>query len=350
MNKDLDVIKLLRFPLIVGVVCNHSKILSYGFSESFLGKLQYLLSDIVCHPSTIFFIFSGYLFFRNIDQLTPQTYIQKIKNRIKTLLIPYLIWDLLYLLFIWGIQVVLGMTSTANHKVIADYSFTEGLSLFWNGYYNGKPINFPLWFIRDLMIVVLFSPILYYVLWAEKKYLKSFSLLLIGLGMLFVLGLTDETKTIPSYSALFFFTLGAYYAMNKKSFIPSSSWGYALTIIYLGLVLLQMFLFGAEWMPYVYRTCKIFGSFTIIYWASKLCNKQPNQRIWDSNFFVYVSHMFVLASIREVSKQILPLEIEWLALCYYFGSITLVVTICVMLNLCLQKYAPKTTAILLGGR
>ncbi len=350
MTKDLDVIKFLRFPLIVGVVCNHAKVTSYDFLDSFLGKLQYLLSEILCHPSTVFFIFSGYLFFRNIDTLDGETYLRKIRNRLKTLLIPYLIWNLLYLLFVWGTQLVMGVSSTGEHIIMADRTFTEWLLLFWNGYYTGKPINFPLWFVRDLLVVVLFSPVLYYILCAERRYLKSFSLLVIVLGVLFVLGLTDETKTIPSYSAVFFFSLGAYYAINKKSFVVSSQWGYVITALWVGFIVLQMLLFGAEWMPYVYRTGKILGSFAIIYWASRICYIKVNATIWNSNFFVYVSHMFVLASVREVGKMLLPLEIEWVAVCFYFGLIILTVIACVVLYIPFQKHMPKMAVVMLGGR
>lgn len=57
MNKlDSSVISVLRFPLIVGVVCIHC-----GYGGAFL---QYLLSGICGKLSVpIFLLISGYLFF-----------------------------------------------------------------------------------------------------------------------------------------------------------------------------------------------------------------------------------------------------------------------------------------------
>lgn len=87
MNKlDSSVISVLRFPLIVGVVCIHSGMGAF---------LQYLLGGICGKLSVpIFLLISGYLFFREGSyELTKELWISKLKKRIFSLLVPYLLWN-----------------------------------------------------------------------------------------------------------------------------------------------------------------------------------------------------------------------------------------------------------------
>ena len=106
MTGELEskIISFLRFPLIAGVVLIHA----YGgltMQGKDMGSLneypindaiQYLFSRIltsVCVPC--FFFISGYLFYIKENDC----YKNKIRKRIKTLLIPYLFWNALILLF-----------------------------------------------------------------------------------------------------------------------------------------------------------------------------------------------------------------------------------------------------------
>ena len=82
----------------------------------------------------MFFFISGYLFFGNVEKWNWQTYQQKIKRRGKTLLIPYIIWNLLMAVML---------------RPFSPSIFCE-------------PANMPLWFLRDLIVVSLLTPIYIY--------------------------------------------------------------------------------------------------------------------------------------------------------------------------------------------
>lgn len=56
--------------------------------------------NVVAVP--VFFIISGYFFFYNTYLFDKETYIKKLKKRVKTLLIPYFLWNLLPVLLITG--------------------------------------------------------------------------------------------------------------------------------------------------------------------------------------------------------------------------------------------------------
>lgn len=68
------------------------------------------------------------------------------------------------------------------------------------------PIDFPLWYVRDLMIVVLCSPLLYRLIKCGR--------LLVGLIGGIWLSFNPEFCGIDM-TGFFFFTLGGYFSMNK---------------------------------------------------------------------------------------------------------------------------------------
>ena len=101
MNDTLlsKTISYLRFPLIVGVVFIHSNMLVVNIQGTIIrydkwpvvafimNQFSSVLAD-VCVP--LFFFISGFLFFYNSD-FSKEIYIKKVKKRIKTLFVPYII-------------------------------------------------------------------------------------------------------------------------------------------------------------------------------------------------------------------------------------------------------------------
>lgn len=89
---------LLRFPLLIGVVMIHCDITAQLHPElrnQWAGDVMYLFSNVIGRFSVpMFFIISGYLFFRN-GVFDTSIYIAKLRSRVNTLLIPYLLWNLI---------------------------------------------------------------------------------------------------------------------------------------------------------------------------------------------------------------------------------------------------------------
>ena len=105
MNRNVSKISfsnkvtLLSFALCCGVVSLHVKrpILGETIWEDFLKFYVFLLNT--CVPS--FFMLSGYLFFRKYQSGMWQS---KLTSRIKTLLVPYVIWNVLYTIYMHTIN------------------------------------------------------------------------------------------------------------------------------------------------------------------------------------------------------------------------------------------------------
>ncbi len=156
-NIDLEklqsqIISFLRFPLIVGVVFIHCGGMIdapqkgnvsdwyYWIIRMFSGVLP-----LVCVP--LFFIISGFLFFYKNG-----SYRNKLYKRMYSLGIPYLIWNIL------GIIII-----CFKHFALPKYfpkwnDWDTCLNSFLNIFRcSGTPPDYPLWFIRDLIVIVIFS-------------------------------------------------------------------------------------------------------------------------------------------------------------------------------------------------
>ena len=129
-------IDVLRVLLTVGIVCLHA-------TTNNLQPIVWICS--VCVPS--FFALSGYLFFWNAPQKPEWRWFWgKIRSRIFTLLIPYLIAVVIaWLCYYFAIKAAPSMVD----GFLGD-RWKDPLFVFWTG-----PINLSLWFIRELMVVVL---------------------------------------------------------------------------------------------------------------------------------------------------------------------------------------------------
>lgn len=93
----------LRFPLIICVIFIHNATLPADFDVTTIDwqslsagdlfiYMKILFSHVLTHIAVpIFFMISGFLFFLRTPKLTLNIYKNKIKKRLHTLLIPYLL-------------------------------------------------------------------------------------------------------------------------------------------------------------------------------------------------------------------------------------------------------------------
>ena len=215
-NKELlsNTINCLRFPLIVGVVFILNKMGEIDIQGVKLSYIEYpwlthtmdFFSSVLPTVSVpLFFFISGFLFFYNND-FDKNIYIKKIKSRCNSLLIPYIIWTFIGF-FILLIQMHPRFSSL--FPLLKDYriDISEFLSYFWIKSLpmdppgeHAMPIDYPLWFIRDLYLLVIASPIIY---WFIKK-LKCVYIVIVGIIWFFSLGLYLGLPGLCHQSVFFF--------------------------------------------------------------------------------------------------------------------------------------------------
>ena len=353
------VISFLRFPLIVGVVLIHTQIgtvngmvanlaapLPFGGAFPLYESTFYLFAQVLARIAVpLFFLFSGFLFFYKTNGFTIENYADKLKKRVRTLLIPYLFWNILYIVFY---NISGKLFPGATESIIGEgYTIKDWLLVFWDINNTGYPVSFQFWFIRDLMIVVLFTPLIH---WLTKKIGCLLPLLL---GILWLMGWWFKTAGF-SINAFFFFTLGAYISITRRNFVELVKPHVVfLGILYIVFVIIVFCAKSYDWVMYVKRVSILLGivfaiAVSAVYIAKGKC--KVNTFLAESSFFIYAYHVIALPIIKRVLLFIIPCTTDLRATILYFLLAAIVIFIGLILYYFLKKWLPKTMALITGGR
>ena len=171
-EEDSKRITSLRFLLIVFVVFKHNNLsaddaINYyhlAFNEpAVITWFKFLVTEVLGGAAVpLFFLFAGYLQFCKQD-----SYPVLLKKRAKSLLVPYVAWTVITVALFFIAQSVPQLSAFFQNEnnIVRNWNFTDWISLFWvhNEVY---PLVYQFWFLRNLIVLVLFSPIL--VLLARK--------------------------------------------------------------------------------------------------------------------------------------------------------------------------------------
>lgn len=308
--------------------------------------ISYIISSILARVSVpLFFLFSGFLFFYKTS-FNRRVYFQKIRKRGKTLLIPYLLWNLIAIVLTIALHCILPSMVTEgseSYHTISDY-----LLSFWDfkPFHHGTPMNDPLWFIRDLMVVMLVSPLVFYLF----KHCKLSILIVLG-----ILWFMNWWPTVPGFSisAFFFFSAGAYFAIHKKNFVEIFKPHLSLALVmYITTAVLQ-FLFRGGWVSsYLSKMNILFGIIMVISLTSLMIEKRKwkvNLFLTEASFFIYVYHGLIIYRLTSRAFMILP-HADWALSLIYLLCPVIIIGIGLPLFVVLKKALPKTTSLLMGNR
>jgi len=353
-------IEAIRFPLVFLVVLIHASgtqvsYLNGGFSapEGFYCLfLQHLFSGVLAKTAVpLFSLISGLLFFRE-GQLTVSLIARKWKNRIRTLLIPFLLWNAL---------VLLGQTvgqsipptraffsgSTFDVHAVTLYTFADSLLGFDRG-----PVNFPLWFLRDLIVVTALGPVLLVLLRVTRGWcLVAFALLWIQ----WVPG--KDLATIPSPRTVFFFSLGAWFAgmigdpLSAVSVRPFLS--RAAMSLYAVAACVEAYLLAKGRIVFLLHEANVLlGMYLLWYAANRLLLMKAVGdflvRLGPSAFFVYLAHGQVVQVFKKLSYWTLQPSRDSTILAIYFLSSLLTALSLSCFYFLLRRHFPRVSAVLTG--
>lgn len=358
----------LRFPLIIAVVFIHMnpKVnmkevdytnLSMNNIYSIIGTLGSKLLPSIAVPT--FFLFSGYLFFYKLKEWNLEVYQHKIKSRIKTLMIPYLMWNIIPVIVYTLFRI---LKYNNNGWEYLQEVFSHGFfSIFWDYHTWGKgenilgwatasygPFNLPLWFLRDLIVVTLLSPLVYYFV----KYTKFYGILFLSILYCFKIWLT-----IPGFSvkAFFFFSFGAYFSIYAKNMVAEfRKVKWLWSILALVSVGLSLFFVGTKINRYSIITYVIFGTITAINIASYLIEYGKvtlNNTLAKSTFFIYATHTsLILSLVNGTYDSYFKPTSDIAAILKYLIVPLLTTGVCLGLFFLMKRYTPKALTFLTGSR
>ncbi len=367
-------ISYLRFPLIVGVVLIHFDIsdgfvlhgITYGSGNPvWYHTIITLFSQVLPRIGVpLFFFFSGFLFFYHTEW-NFAAYKRKLKTRARTLLIPYFLWNIIAIA--WSAVRLLPCLAKIfpnAGKTSVDLSFTAIAFTFWDksqGIFvrpieeltedlnnHIYPIDVPLWYVRDLMIVIVCAPLLYGLLKKAGCLLP----VILGLAWYFSgpynLGYPHQLLT-----ASFFFSWGAYYSIHHLDFTVLFRKLPFLPVLYIVAVAADTISKEQSYNSYIHNIGILLGIVSAIIIAATLLERgkiRVNPFLASSSFFLFALHTLILSDLGRIIIAPVRSGSPYFLIVFYFFVPALTILVCLGLYKVLKKYFPAFASLLTGGR
>jgi surface polysaccharide O-acyltransferase-like enzyme len=153
---------IILFHIPAGLIFNGIEA-SHNFTKLFIVFFSWLVGGM---GVPFFFLISGFLLFKDYDS-TLESYKAKVFSRVRTLLVPFVLWSLIALALK---TIILSVPMFAGLDTVTDTTIREfhGVAFVLRRAFDLfiLPTIGPLWFIRDLFIMTLVSPLIWF---AAKK-------------------------------------------------------------------------------------------------------------------------------------------------------------------------------------
>lgn len=316
-NSFTRVIKVLRFPLAILIVLQHC-----------IGP-EVNMAFVVF----LFFFISGYLFYFNYkpEESKVSFFRNKIVGRFYSLFIPYVLWNIIYAICLFIV----------NKQSFIEQTEGNLLCIFWH--INGSsfvPINGPLWFVRNLIIYVLLSPVIFYIIRHTASTvlficLYSFIYLKYSLGF--------------DWLGILMFEMGGYCAMRKTDITKHFD---DFKILFVLLIVFCPIYYLAFICRFVHHGIYIFlyqivASFCVLCIGRIIENRgyyYGPEWITKTSFYIYVSHaIFYLFVFTPMMKMNMAHGTRAIAT-------PLIIFCCLASYYMLDRKFPKFLGTLLGNK
>lgn len=334
--------------------------------NSLFNGVRICLSHVLTHIAVpTFFVISGFLFFRKWQQWDTQLYLKKMKSRFRTLFIPYVCWNAIAILGIIASMTGAYFLKGKPLSRIPLYFQEKGiLSLFWdvNVWAEDRtnllgmltpmtgPIDLPLWFLRDLIVVTVLTPFVY----GFVKHTRHYGILLLALA--YISGVWPNLSGF-NITAVFFFSTGAYFSIHGKNLVMECQCvRMASYIAAIAFLLPSIWLDGRNTpVGYIlYPFYIISGVCAAFNLAADLLRKgktKVHPLLAQSTFFIYALHtIVVLAACNFLVQHLLSGEHPLIQTIAYLLTPLLCVSACLGIFLFLKRFMPKILGILTGNR
>ena len=301
------------------------------------------------------FVISGYIF--AIQDHRP--FLQRVKRRFGTLLLPYFIWSAIGLLFTYLLQqgeLTAEIVARANLDQLGDnrpYS-----QIGWGGIlfrWVLAPPSFQLWFIRSLFVYNLLYPV--FRLGVTRYPIASFA-------FLFFLWVSLLQLPLLEGQGMFFFALGVWlqkrsYPLERKPewYSDTLSW-----LVFVGICVIKTFMAfefdeltpTIKWALSVLHVLATASGVLAVWFSADGVVHWAMQREWfvwatSFSFFIYGFHVPLLNYLTTFFFMY-GSSFQWYRLSTYILAPSLMLLVCILVGALLRMALPRVYKVMTGGR
>lgn len=304
-------------------------------------RLQHILADVL-GPVAVpgFFMLSAYQFYRKcmFRDIGP-----KMERRIRTVLLPYLLWNFLYYLG-YAAAGRIPFLSWISDKTAVEFSIPAMADAVLH--FTCNPV---FWYMYQLIFLIALSPLLYPLL---KN--RASGILVIA-AELYCIGNLIQIPII-NMDALSYYSAAAYGALHAEDFLEERRMqgkkGAAVraAAAVLGTLLAVYFYQGITVRHSVFETVLYRFTVPVTLWTAVPGMRLPDAREWMKyGFFLYTIHFILARGINKLGEAFLP-HSALTALLLYLAIPAVCVILAWKLGEFLRNYAGPLWRIISGGR
>jgi len=313
-----------------------------GADLRFINILYRLYDSLGALSLGTFFLMSGFLLYygcSGTDDLK-----RKFKKRIKTLLIPFAVWNLLYFIYIVLRDSVKGRLSLNIKDIILGFTFSC---------YNG-----PLWYLLALIMLLFLSPLVLKL--REKKVLALSVLSVVSIVCVLITSFVGSSNLfavwflrLSFYIPLYF--VGAVAALVYSDKVVNEVYRKPVFVIIASLLSIAIAVYFAAFT----QKAPIFNGIIKYIWVitvwgaigANVFSKLKVTAFVKNNFIVFALHSVLIGIINTIFNRIFGAIIfmPWITVIIHFGLIALLYFISLAFALICQKILPKKIYFALSG-
>lgn len=333
----------IRFPMMMGVVFIHCGI---ACDDAICNGVQHLFSDLLpaaCVP--IFFLMSGFLFFWRVEDWNKDVFASKFKKRFRSLVFPYLFWITLTIALFAGMHLFLPSIINPDFENVPQWGIKQYLVAYWDGS-GGFPISYPLWFLRNLIVMVWLTPLFFLIIYKLE--------VMRWIGLLAVVTWHFTSSSGAAMGTLYFYSGVLLAYLTDKNLIGGGNSIRIISAVSLvAFASLIVLLMVRDDLPSVTNdVLRLSGTIGILGMFMRLTKKGMflPKILSESSFFIYLYHALPLMVLSRVLVKVFhpASTMSWIAL--YFVNYLLIILIGISLYMILKRFLPRFTAFICGGR
>lgn len=335
MSERINIIKLIFMVMVVFIHSGAVPELPFELEiPTYVAICKSVVVDGICAVAVPgFFFISGYLLFSK-----EFTWLENLKKKARTMLIPYLLINTFWILFFKVMQSIPGIAPMFS----AEAYQVNGIKGIVAAYVNVIPLYYPFWFLRELMILNVFAKLIKFVI--DKIPVIFFVVIIL---------LQFNTVKIPFilYNESFCMFALSYYiikykvSISKLELIPVRVW-----VVVLGGIIGGRIVFQDNAIARL--LCIVIG-FALIYAIAGMVLRGKSKKLfqWCSQFvfFIFAFHEFYEAMLKKVVMMVIP-QYGVVQFLEFWIIPSIIISGCIILGFILKKYWLRGYQLICGSR
>ena len=300
-----------------------------------INQLEHMIGDRLGQIAVpAFFMLSAYLFYRGFTREKLWT---KWISRIRSILVPYIVWNTIYYLGYVIASRIPWLTGVVGKGVIP-LRLDAAVDAILNYRYN-----YVFWYLYQLILLIALAPALYTVL---KRAWSG----ILFLALLYACIWQGAALPLLNLDALFYYSLAACAAIHWRTF-TEAEWNYRRGLLGAVCIAAGFLCYEAanRWgLVGALVTGRLLAPVGI--WLCMPGRWLPPVRpFMTRNFFLYATHFAFVRLINKIGARLLP-PVVWMPFLVYLLMPGLVLMISAGIGTVLRRFFPRLWYLLNGGR